>query len=387
MELLEGVIRNYEWGSTSSIPSFLGRPETGEPWAELWFGAHPSGPSLLGAGHEPLHAVIAADPVAALGPATADRFGALPFLVKVLAAAAPLSLQAHPSIAQAEAGYAREDAAGIPLDAPNRSFRDRLHKPELICALTEFDALCGFRDPLATLEILATIETPALDPIRSRIRAEPNAEGLNGLLEHLLTLGSADAQALVAPVVAVCGRPGPDEGAGERTMAAALGARYPGDVGVVIALLLNLVTLSPGEALFLGAGNLHMYLNGTGIEVMANSDNVLRGGLTSKHIDIPTLLTVVDPQPFDPDVQRPPVVDGIASYDSPVPEFSLARIEVEGVQTVAAGPAVLICTDGSIDIGAHTLDRGEAAWLPAADGAVEAAGRGTLYRAGIGTHS
>ena len=302
MELLEGVIRNYEWGSTSSIPSFLGRPETGEPWAELWFGAHPSGPSLLGAGHEPLHAVIAADPVAALGPATADRFGALPFLVKVLAAAAPLSLQAHPSIAQAEAGYAREDAAGIPLDAPNRSFRDRLHKPELICALTEFDALCGFRDPLATLEILATIETPALDPIRSRIRAEPNAEGLNGLLEHLLTLGPADAQALVAPVVAMSGRPGPDEGAGERTMAAALGARYPGDVGVVIALLLNLVTLRPGEALFLGAGNLHMYLNGTGIEVMANSDNVLRGGLTSKHIDIPTLLAVVDPQPFDPDV-------------------------------------------------------------------------------------
>lgn len=384
MELLEGVIRNYEWGSTSSLPSILGRPENGEPWAELWLGAHPSAPSLLGCGGQPLDAAVAADPVGALGRPTAERFGSLPFLLKILAAAAPLSLQAHPSIAQAETGFAREDALGIPVDAPNRSFRDRLHKPELICALTEFDALCGFRDPHATLGVLATIDTPALDGIRDRLAAAPDAQGLNALLEHLLTLSADEAKVLVDSTVEACNRPGPALAAEERAMAAALGVRYPGDAGVVTALLLNLVTLQPGEALFLGAGNLHAYLRGTGVEIMANSDNVLRGGLTPKHIDIPTLLDVVDAQPIDPAIQRPALIDGEAHYDIPVPEFSLARIEVDGEHVVAGGPAILLCTDGSVDAGFHTLDRGAAAWLPASDGDVTATGRGILYRASVG---
>ena len=168
MQRLEGAIRKYDWGSTSSIPSLLGCAEDGEPWAELWLGAHPSAPSVVGETRTPLDELIAADPAAQLGTAVADRFGSLPFLFKVLAAAAPLSLQAHPSVPQAEAGYAREDAAGIPIDAPSRSFRDRFHKPELICALTDFHALCGFRDPVATLDVLATIDTAALDPIRDR---------------------------------------------------------------------------------------------------------------------------------------------------------------------------------------------------------------------------
>ena len=385
MQLLEGVIRNYEWGSASSIPSLLGRPPDGRPWAELWFGAHPSAPSLVGPTHQPLDTVVEADPVAALGSDVAGRFGSLPFLVKLLAAAEPLSLQAHPSIAQAEAGHAREDAAGIALDAPNRSFRDRLHKPELICALTEFEALCGFRDPDATLAILATIDTPALDPIRVRIDAEPNAAGLDALLAHLLTLDAAEAAALVDAVVAACGRPGPEIGAGERAMAAALGARHPGDAGVITALLLNRVTLQPGEALFLGPGNLHMYLRGTGIEIMANSDNVLRGGLTPKHVDVPALLDVVDAEPIDPAIQRPVAVDGVTVYDTPVPEFSLVRIDVDDVHILEAGPAIALCTDGVVEIGPHTLDRGAAIWLPAADGAVEVTGRGTLYCARVGT--
>ena len=384
MQLLDGEIRNYDWGSTSSIPSILGRPEDGKPWAELWLGAHPSAPSLVGCTRTPLDALVASDPVAALGDAVNDHFGSLPFLLKILAAAAPLSLQAHPSIPQAEAGYDREDEAGIPVDAPNRSFRDRLHKPELICALTDFDALCGFRDPHATLEVLATIDTDVLDPIRSRISASPDADGLNALLEHLLTLTADDAKALVDPVVAACQIDGSAEYADVRAMAAALGERYPGDAGVVTALLLNLVHLKPGEALFLGAGNLHAYLDGTGVEIMANSDNVLRGGLTPKHIDIPTLLDVVDAQPIDPVVQRPAAVAGVATYDIPVPEFTLARLDVDGSLTAPAGPAILLCTDGTVDAGPHTLDRGAAAWLPASDGPVELTGRGTVYQAGVG---
>ena len=384
MQLLDGEIRNYDWGSTSSIPSILGRPEDGKPWAELWLGAHPSAPSLVGCTRTPLDALVASDPVAALGDAVNDHFGSLPFLLKILAAAAPLSLQAHPSIPQAEAGYDREDEAGIPVDAPNRSFRDRLHKPELICALTDFDALCGFRDPHATLEVLATIDTDVLDPIRAQISASPDADGLNALLEHLLTLTADDAKALVDPVVAACQIDGSAEYADVRAMAAALGERYPGDAGVVTALLLNLVHLKPGEALFLGAGNLHAYLDGTGVEIMANSDNVLRGGLTPKHIDIPTLLDVVDAQPIDPVVQRPAAVAGVATYDIPVPEFTLARLDVDGSLTAPAGPAILLCTDGTVDAGPHTLDRGAAAWLPASDGPVELTGRGTVYQAGVG---
>lgn len=382
MQQLEGAIRKYDWGSTSSIPSLLGCAEDGKPWAELWLGAHPSAPSVVGESRTPLDELIAADPAAQLGTAVTDRFGSLPFLFKVLAAAAPLSLQAHPSVPQAEAGYAREDAAGIPIDAPNRSFRDRFHKPELICALTDFHALCGFRDPVATLDVLATIDTAALDPIRDRLAVSSDVDGLGPLLEYLLNLPATDAAALVAPVVAACGVPGSDRHADVRAMAAALGERYPGDAGVVTALLLNLVHLKPGEALFLGAGSLHAYLGGTGVEIMANSDNVLRGGLTTKHIDIPTLLEVVDARPIEPVVQRPALVRGIASYDTPVPEFLLDRLDLDGSATVS-GPAILLCTDGAVDAGSFSLERGAAAWLPAGDGIVELRGRGTVYRAGV----
>ncbi|MEM7140502.1 MAG: mannose-6-phosphate isomerase, class I [Actinomycetota bacterium] len=384
MQLLDGPIRDYDWGSTTSIPELLGRPVTGEPAAELWLGAHPSAPSLVGCDHRPLDQIVAADPVAALGDAVNARFGSLPFLLKVLAAAAPLSLQAHPSIPQAEAGFAREDAAGIPVDAPNRSFRDRLHKPELICALTEFDALCGFRDPAGTLEVLGTIGTPALDTVCQMLRDDPSPAGLSVLLEWLLTLDEADAAALSVPVVEACREDRGEPFAAERAMAAALGERYPGDAGVVTALLLNLVTLQPGEALFLGAGNLHAYLHGTGVEIMANSDNVLRGGLTSKHVDVPTLVDVVEANPIVPAVQRPEAVDGVATYDCPVPEFSLQRIDVDGSCTIEGGPAILLCTTGSVEAGDHVLDRGSAAWVPASDGPIAVEGSATVFRAGVG---
>jgi len=235
---------------------------------------------------------------------------------------------------------------------------------------------------VATLDVLATIDTAALDPIRDRLAVLSDVDGLGPLLEYLLTLPAADAAALVAPVVAACGVPGPDRHADVRAMAAALGERYPGDAGVVTALLLNLVHLKPGEALFLGAGNLHAYLGGTGVEIMANSDNVLRGGLTTKHIDIPTLLEVVDARPIEPIVQRPALVQGIASYDTPVPEFLLDRLDLDGSATVS-GPAILLCTDGAVDAGSFSLERGAAAWLPAGDGIIELRGRGTVYRAGV----
>ncbi|MEZ5243876.1 MAG: mannose-6-phosphate isomerase, class I [Acidimicrobiales bacterium] len=382
MQLIEGVLRDYAWGSTTAIPELLGLPATATPVAEVWFGAHPSGPALVGPDATPLDVVVGRDPTAALG-AAAD-FDTLPFLLKVIAAAEPLSLQVHPSTAQARAGFAREEAAGVAIDAPDRSFRDRAHKPEMICALTEFDALCGVREPETTLEVLASIEAQELDTVRSMIRADPTPAGFSRLLEWLLTLDHAAAGALVESVVGACRDRGEGPHAAERAMAADLGERYPGDPAVVIALLLNLVTLRPGEALFLGSGNLHAYLRGSGVEIMASSDNVLRGGLTAKHVDVAALIEVVDAAPVEPRVQRPPVVDGVARYDSPVPEFSLERIELDGTLTLDEGPAILLCTAGHATCGAHTLDRGAALWIPAADGPVELHGWGTMFRAGLG---
>lgn len=384
MELLEGIVRPYPWGSTTAIPEMLGRSPTGDPVAELWLGAHPSAPALVGAAHRSLDAVVADDPVAALGAEVAETFGSLPFLLKVLAAAKPLSLQAHPSREQAEAGFDREDAAGIALDAPERSFKDRRHKPELICALTDFDALCGFRNPTHSLEVLSTIRTPALDTVSSMLRNDPTPAGLSRLLAWLLTLDAADAAALTVPVVEACARRSDAPYGKERAAAAALGEKYPGDAGVVTALLLNLVTLAPGEALFLGAGNLHAYLHGTAVEIMANSDNVLRGGLTSKHVDTATLLEIVDATPVEPAVQRPAVIDQRATYAAPVPEFALDRIELDGELTLDPGPAIALCVDGRADLGNHVLERGSAAWLPASDGPVELAGQATVFLAGVG---
>jgi len=384
LEIIEGVVRNYAWGSTTAIPELIGRPVTSDPVAELWLGAHPSAPALVGPDAEPLDALIAADPNASLGPALARDFANLPFLLKVLAAAEPLSLQAHPSSAEAAAGFDREEAAGVPIDAADRSFKDRHHKPELVCALSEFEALCGFREPARTLELLATIDTPALDMIRNAMQADSSPAGMRGLLETLLTLESSRAAALVEAVVGACRTTDDAPFAAEREMAVKLGGAYPGDAGVVIALLLNHLTLQPGEALFLGAGNLHAYLRGTAVEVMASSDNVLRGGLTPKHVDVATLLEVVDATAIIPKVQRPKSIDGVVSYRVPISDFSLDRIEVDGATTLPSGPHILLCIDGSADCLDHTLDRGTAAWVPAEDGPVEISGRATIFRAGAG---
>lgn len=384
MELIEGAVRNYDWGSLTAIPDLLGRPATGEPWAELWFGAHPSAPAAVGARAEPLDRLIAADPVAALGPAVASRYGRLPFLLKVLAAAAPLSLQAHPSAEQAEAGFEREEAMGVPPDAPQRMFRDRSGKPEMVCALTRFEALCGFRDPARTAALLDTIGTPALDPVRRRM-GDHSASGRRDLLRWLLTLDESDAAAMVEPVTEACRtRDVTDGWTGVTAAVARLGARFGGDGGVIVALLLNHVVLEPGDALFLGAGRLHAYLGGMALEVMAESDNVVRGGLTSKHVDLDALLDVVDTASADVEVQRPAPTGGVAAYRAPAAEFSLTRIDVDGSVPAGLGPAVLVCTAGEADGGGVTLDRGAAAWVGASEAPVVLTGRATVFRVGVG---
>ena len=311
--------------------------------------------------------------------------------MKVLAADTNLSLQAHPSAAQARAGFAAEEAAGIPRDAPQRNFPDPNHKPELVCALTTFDALCGFRALEATGELLSTIATPALDAVRERLTGSAPAPALAATLEWLLGLDPRAAARLVDAVgAAVATGPAPTAWRREWALVPHLAARHPGDAGVITALLLNLVTLETGDAVFLGAGNLHAYLGGTAVELMANSDNVIRGGLTPKHVDVATLLRIVDTEPSSPEILHPPTVDGVADYEAPVAEFGLARIELAGAGSVTVeGPAVLLCVEGAVDAGDPPvrLGRGTARWVPASDGPVVLAGTGTVFRAGLGSMS
>lgn len=399
---LHGVVRHYPWGSLTEIPNLLGLPADGRPWAELWLGAHPIAPSTVGDEAQTLDQLIHANPSDMLGPQAAANFAGLPFLTKVLAAAKPLSLQAHPSAAQARAGFKREEALGIALDAPNRSFRDRSHKPELICALSEFHALCGLREPADTLALLDSIETHALDPVRRRLTRDPSPKGLGELVGWLLRLSRSDASAMVEPVVQACtnlaSAADSDADAGTspadgrsivpdtRAAIAALGACYPHDAGVIVALLLNHVVLAPGEALFLAAGNLHCYLGGTALEVMACSDNVLRGGLTNKHIDVDTLLEVIDATPAPVTIQRPRPVDGIASYHTDVPEFSLRRLDITPSHHVKApgGPAVMVCTKGSARLGDHRFGRGDALWVSASEKSIVVTGQATVFHVGLG---
>ena len=374
VDRLDNPVRPYAWGSTTAIPELLGLPATGEPQAELWLGAHPAAPSRMESGGTLLDR-IDADPAGELSAAVVDRFGPrLPFVLKVIAAARPLSLQAHPGLARARAGYAEEEARGVPADSPERSYPDPNHKPELICALTPFEALCGFRAIPETLRLLSLLASraPAVGHYVEALRARPAAEGLREVVTGVLTLPPGRRQRLVDAVTEACRAGGPDFPV-ELATGASLGAAYPGDPGVLIALLLNRVRLEPGDAMFLAAGNLHCYLSGTAVEVLANSDNVLRGGLTPKHVDVPELLRVMDVTDGPPPLLTPvPAGPGHVAYRPPVPDFRLDRYELAGgpVSLAAGRPRIALVVSGQVSLvpgsGAPlVLGRGGSAWLPA----------------------
>jgi mannose-6-phosphate isomerase len=344
--LLENTIENYAWGSRTAIPSLLGMEPDGKPQAELWIGAHPKAPSRLNGMR--LDEVIASDPARVLGDRVALKFGALPFLMKVLAAAEPLSIQCHPNRAQAKEGFARENAAGIPLGAAHRNYRDDNHKPELIVALTEFRALKGFR----TREEIAARLGPFDD--------------LGALFVDVMSWPKAK-------VDEVATRSGD-------AIVAELSKRYPGDPGTLAPLFLNAVTLSPGQALFLRDRELHSYLEGTGIEIMANSDNVLRGGLTPKHVDVPELERILSFAPGDTCVLDPIAMNGERTYETPAAEFVLSSIRVDGEwrPRVRDGVEILLCVEGAID----GLPRGRAG-LVQCDNDYTLSGKGTVFRARV----
>jgi mannose-6-phosphate isomerase len=372
VQRLSNQVQPYAWGSRTALPALLGLPETGGPQAELWLGAHPIAPSRTESGAG-LDAFLAAAPEARLGAATVARFGPrLPYLLKVLAAAEPLSLQAHPSLAQARAGFAREEAAGVPLTAPHRSYKDPNHKPELLCALTPFTALCGFRRVEDTVRFFAAL---GLDTARLR------GEGLGGWFAWVLR----ERPGLELERALAGARAGVEGFEPECALAGRLAAAYPGDVGLLGALALNLVTLAPGEALYLDAGNLHAYIEGVGVELMANSDNVLRGGLTPKHVDVTELLSVLDFRDGPAQVLRP-TGSPEAVYETPAADFRLSRLELRGdYAPPRRGPELYLVTAGTATARAgaeaRALARGDSLFVAADDGLVTFSGEATLFRA------
>ena len=381
MDRLDNTIRPYAWGSTTAIPELLGVRATGEPQAELWMGAHPGAPSRTGRGT--LVEVIAADPAKELGAEAVAKFGPrLPFLLKILAAGAPLSLQVHPDLAQAKEGYDDEERRGIPVDAGHRNYKDANHKPELVCALTEFDGLCGFRDPLRAAELLDGLGVDTLKPYVDLLHAHPEEAALREVLTAILTADREEMARTVTEAAAACDRLG-----GAYAPYADIAHHYPGDPGVIAAMLLNHVRLQPGEALFLGAGVPHAYLDGLGVEIMANSDNVLRCGLTPKHVDVPELLRIVRFEAGGPGVLRPEAgPDGEEVYETPIDEFRLSRYVLPAGGTTRdltlTTPQILLCTAGSVRAGEHELSPGASVFVPAGEKA-EVSGTGTLFRATV----
>ncbi|MGW1600107.1 mannose-6-phosphate isomerase, class I [Streptomyces eurythermus] len=381
MDRLDNTIRPYAWGSPTAIPQLLGVEPTGEPQAEMWMGAHPGAPSRTPRGT--LVEVVEADPERELGSRAVARFGPrLPFLLKLLAAGAPLSLQVHPDLEQARAGYADEERRGVPADAPHRNYKDANHKPELICALTEFDGLCGFRDPVEAAGLLDGLGVDSLKPYVDLLHAHPEDAALREVLTAVLTADPDEMAHTVAEATAACTRLG-----GAYAPYADIAHHYPGDPGVIAAMLLNHVRLQPGEALYLGAGIPHAYLNGLGVEIMANSDNVLRCGLTPKHVDVPELLRIVRFEPSDPGVLRPEASpEGEEVYETPTDEFRLSRYVLpEGGPArdlTRDTPQILLCTAGAVRAGEHELGPGQSVFVPAGEQA-EISGAGTIFRATV----
>jgi len=396
-------LRRYAWGDTRFLADLLGLGDRGTgPVAEAWYGAHPLAPATAraSAGEVPLDELVALHGEALLGPEVADRFGALPYLLKVLAAARPLSIQVHPSAAQAAAGHAAEEAAGVAADAPERRYRDPSAKPELIVALTPFDALCGFRSGDQIAAALAGL--PELRPLLPAFAPAAGPTGLRALLDAWFALADAE----VAPALqALIDRLAAEEA--RAPLAATAPAHWAlrahrelagdgaPDRGLLLVFLLELVHLEPGEALFLPAGVPHAYLHGAGVEIMASSDNVLRAGLTAKHVDAAELMRTVRLDAGAPPVLSPALAeDGLeATYPVPAAEFDLRRLRLHAGATaerIAHGPETLLAlpdaasTEVTVACGDRqvTLGPGGACLLPhGARYTVASSGPATVFRA------
>jgi mannose-6-phosphate isomerase len=403
MDLLRPVVRPYAWGSRTAIAELQGRsvPAAG-PEAELWMGAHPSAPSGVARDPATLDAVIAADPVRELGPECAERFsGRLPFLLKVLSAERALSIQVHPSRAQAEVGFAAENERGLAAGDPARNYVDDWPKPELLYALTPFEVLAGLRTPADAADLLRALAVDQLGPLADELSAATSEQAMAGALASVLEWPEPSRAGLVADVVVACSKLAASGSAASDSevsryadacaAAVRVAADHPDDLGIVALLLMRHAVLQPGQAVFMPAGGLHAYLRGTGIELLANSDNVVRAGLTGKHIDVPELLKLLDPAVSVPVIAPRVLPDGIAWFDTPAPEFRLYLLDLAGpaLALPGRGPRILLCLEGACVLRSASgealeLARGGSCFIPAVDPLVHASGSARLVLAAPG---
>ncbi len=393
---LDNPVQEYAWGSETAIQDLLGEPAAkGKPMAELWMGAHVKAPSrvMIDGEWKTLNKVINTSPEAVLGERVAEKFsGRLPFLFKILAIARPLSIQVHPDFGQAREGFARENMRGIPLDAPNRNYRDENHKPEILCALTPFQGLIGFRSTEEILDLMNEISSPGLSEMLGHLKKCPDSNGLKRFFTSLMTINKTRRRLIVSKAADIA-----EKRSGKEPVfhwIAELNRAYSGDMGIFSPAILNLVELEPGEALYIPAGELHAYLDGVGIELMANSDNVLRGGLTPKHMDIPELLRIVNFKSMAVSKIKPQEQGDLEEiYPAPSKEFVLSVISLKKgtpfTSTRNRSVEILICMEGKADIrdlesgDILPLNRGESVIVPAVVSRYRIEGKARLYKASV----
>lgn len=394
--VLKNTIQEYAWGSHTAISQLLGEPTPSEkPQAELWMGAHPNAPSLVqvDGNWKPLPELIEKHPTEILGKRITKKFGGkLPFLLKVLAAERPLSIQAHPNLDQAKEGFKRETDLGIPLTAPNRNYKDDNHKPEIISALTPFWALNGFRRIEKTISLFKAINSFELLQEIKDLEAHPDSEGLKRFFGSVMTMEKSRQKKAVKEAIGFANKHSGKDPVFEWMLK--LNAEYPGDIGIFSPLFLNLVKLKPGQAMFLDAGRLHAYLDGLGIELMANSDNVLRGGLTPKHIDVPELMKILDFKQKEVEILTPKKqAENEYTYESKTEEFRLSVIRVDANASYSSPDdrsiEIMICLEGRASLknleSNKTLEikKGTSLLIPAAVNQYSIKGEATLYKASV----
>jgi mannose-6-phosphate isomerase len=396
---LQNEIKNYDWGANDFIPSLLDLPNLeGKPYAELWMGVHHAGHSRINSCGKliNLETLISGDKEYFLGNATAAKFGSLPFLFKVLAVKKPLSVQVHPTILQAKEGSKKEDSLKIDYDAPERNYKDTNHKPEIICALTPFRAMCGFRktnEIAATLKKFNCAETkPILSILNSEGAGETNIDIYKSFLKALFATSKPSRENISAYITKNIEalKMQHNDLLREWEMVQQFHSLYPTDPAVLSPLFLNVIDIKPGEAFFLPAGILHAYVSGFAVELMSNSDNVLRGGLTNKHIDSGELISIMHPAHFMPKIlQSQKNASGLYEYPSEAAEFKLARTNCssgEAVNLSVAGPIILILTAGRMTISAKDassidIKKGESVFISAAATELTLSGDYSAYAA------
>ncbi|USH01403.1 mannose-6-phosphate isomerase, class I [Grimontia kaedaensis] len=386
---LKNVIQDYAWGSYTSLTELFDMPNPEKkPQAEIWMGAHPNGCSKIAVENKEilLSDFIGSDMENILGASTTQQFGELPYLFKVLCAEKALSVQVHPSKAQAEAGFAKEEAAEIPLSASFRNYKDPNHKPELVFALTDYMAMNGFRDYSDILGFFHQLNIEELASLVSALQDNQNEQGLSDFFGALLSLEGETKDTAVSKLLAYADANQTDELFG---LLLTLSEQYPGDIGLFSPLILNTLTLQRGEAMFLDACTPHAYIKGTGLEIMANSDNVLRAGLTPKHMDVPELISCTRclPMPEETILLAPSIQSNAQHYPIPVPDFKFSVYRNTKNEVLSTQSAeILFAIDAPVTVSHSngetvTLKKGESVFIPAYVGDYQTSCEGLFARA------